>query len=89
MNQGFRQQKLFVAIFDGIIALYQYVISPYLGVSCRYQPSCSAYVRTALADHGLLRGSNLALRRLFRCHPWGGHGYDPVPPPSSTARPRN
>ncbi len=47
--------------------------------SCRYQPSCSAYAIGALSRYGALRGSWLALKRLLRCHPWGGHGYDPVP----------
>jgi putative membrane protein insertion efficiency factor len=47
--------------------------------SCRYQPSCSAYAITALQRYGALRGSWLAVRRLLRCHPWGGSGYDPVP----------
>ncbi len=46
---------------------------------CRYVPSCSTYAREALAHHGAARGSWLALRRLVRCAPWGGHGYDPVP----------
>lgn len=46
---------------------------------CRYVPSCSTYAREALAHHGALRGSWLTLRRLVRCAPWGGHGYDPVP----------
>ena len=47
---------------------------------CRYTPSCSAYAEEALTEHGPLRGSWLAARRLGRCHPWGGHGWDPVPP---------
>lgn len=47
--------------------------------SCRFQPSCSAYAVTALARYGALKGSWLAARRLARCHPWGGHGPDPVP----------
>jgi len=47
--------------------------------SCRYQPSCSAYAIAALSRYGALRGSWLALKRLLRCHPWGGSGYDPVP----------
>jgi len=47
--------------------------------SCRFQPSCSAYAITALRRYGALRGSWLAARRLARCHPWGGQGYDPVP----------
>ncbi|MBU0798335.1 MAG: membrane protein insertion efficiency factor YidD [Alphaproteobacteria bacterium] len=59
---------------------YRYVISPLLGVNCRYGPSCSEYALEALAVHGALRGGWLALRRILRCHPWGGSGYDPVPP---------
>lgn len=61
------------------IRFYQYVISPWLGPNCRFQPTCSAYAIEALGRHGVLRGSWLALRRLSRCHPLGGHGYDPVP----------
>jgi len=61
------------------IRVYQIVLSPVLGPACRYQPSCSAFAIEALARHGLWRGSWLALRRLCRCHPLGGHGYDPVP----------
>lgn len=48
---------------------------------CRYQPTCSAYALDALEQHGAARGSWLTIRRLCRCHPWGGHGWDPVPPP--------
>jgi putative membrane protein insertion efficiency factor len=61
------------------IRLYRFVISPVLGPSCRYLPTCSEYALTALEQHGLLRGSWLTVRRLGRCHPWGGSGYDPVP----------
>jgi putative membrane protein insertion efficiency factor len=58
---------------------YQKGISPLLPPSCRYTPTCSAYAVEALQKHGAARGGWLALRRLSRCHPWGGHGFDPVP----------
>jgi uncharacterized protein len=61
------------------IRLYQWTVSPLLGVNCRYAPSCSAYAIEAIATHGAPRGLWLALRRVLRCHPWGGSGYDPVP----------
>lgn len=61
------------------IRVYQICISPYLGPCCRFQPTCSQYAVEALRRHGPLRGSWLALRRILRCHPWGGSGYDPVP----------
>ena len=67
------------APMQGVIRGYQLLISPLLAPSCRYLPSCSDYAIEALARHGALRGSVLALRRLCRCHPWGGSGYDPVP----------
>ena len=63
---------------DTVLRAYQVVaagrISP-----CRYVPSCSTYAREAVAHHGAVRGSWYAARRLARCHPWGGHGFDPVP----------
>jgi hypothetical protein len=62
------------------IRLYQWTLSPLLGVNCRYAPSCSEYAAEALATHGAIRGGWLAMRRIARCHPWGGSGYDPVPP---------
>ena len=62
-----------------LIRFYQQVISPHLGANCRYTPTCSAYAIQALQKHGLLKGSWLALRRILRCNPWGGSGYDPVP----------
>ncbi|WP_246120783.1 membrane protein insertion efficiency factor YidD [Chitinolyticbacter meiyuanensis] len=62
-----------------LVKLYQYTISPLLGPRCRYTPSCSHYAVEALAKYGALRGGWLTIRRLSRCHPWGGSGYDPVP----------
>lgn len=62
------------------IRFYQVAVSPFLPKSCRYEPTCSSYAIEALRIHGPLRGSWLTLRRILRCHPWGGFGYDPVPP---------
>ena len=61
------------------IRFYQRCISPLTPPSCRFTPTCSQYAVEALQKHGLLKGLYLAVRRLLRCHPWGGHGYDPVP----------
>ena len=63
----------------GIARLWQIGPSRTLPPSCRYQPSCSAYAITAISRYGAARGSWFALKRIFRCHPWGGQGYDPVP----------
>jgi putative membrane protein insertion efficiency factor len=62
-----------------LVAAYRYALSPMLGRSCRFHPSCSAYAQEALERHGALRGVWLALRRIGRCHPWHHGGYDPVP----------
>lgn len=64
-----------------LIRVYQYTLSPFWPAACRYAPSCSAYAVEAVRRHGALRGGWLAARRLGRCHPLGGHGYDPVPEP--------
>ncbi len=61
------------------IRAYQLLVAPVLPPGCRYLPSCSHYADEAIARHGPLHGSLLAARRLCRCHPWGGSGYDPVP----------
>ncbi len=62
-----------------LIHAYQIAISPIIGPACRYEPSCSTYAMVAIERYGVLRGSWLAVRRLFRCHPLGGFGMDPVP----------
>jgi hypothetical protein len=59
---------------------YKVALSPLFAGACRYSPSCSDYMAGALREHGLALGSWLGLKRLARCHPFGGHGYDPVPP---------
>jgi uncharacterized protein len=71
--------QVFARLLLLIIRGYQVGISPFLPPACRYTPTCSAYAAEAVRLHGAGRGSWLALRRLLRCHPWGGSGYDPVP----------
>ena len=61
-----------------LILLYRVTLGRLLGGQCRYYPSCSQYAIDALAKHGTVKGSWRAMRRLCRCHPWGGHGYDPA-----------
>lgn len=61
------------------IYFYRAAISPLTPPSCRFTPSCSAYAVEALKKHGPVRGLWLTMRRILRCHPWGGHGHDPVP----------
>ena len=62
------------------IRTYKRWLSPLLPQACRFLPTCSVYAVEALETHGAVKGSWLAARRICRCHPWGGHGYDPVPP---------
>ena len=61
------------------IRIYQYTISPLLGSNCRYTPTCSHYTIEAIEEWGPFKGLWLGIKRISRCHPWGGHGYDPVP----------
>jgi len=75
--------KIFKAIIGGIfvvlIKIYQYLLSPLMGAQCRYTPTCSQYGIEAIKKHGSFKGGWLTLKRIARCNPWGGHGYDPVP----------
>jgi putative membrane protein insertion efficiency factor len=62
-----------------LVRAYRMALSPWLGMRCRFQPTCSAYALEALETHGAFRGGALMIRRILRCHPWGAAGYDPVP----------
>ena len=73
-------KKVIVGIMLLPVRFYQFCISPMLPARCRYTPTCSQYAVEALQIHGPFKGSWLAIKRICRCHPWGGHGYDPVPP---------
>ncbi|HMO40591.1 MAG TPA: membrane protein insertion efficiency factor YidD [Saprospiraceae bacterium] len=72
-------RKLFRQLFILPVRFYQLAISPLLPSTCRYQPTCSNYMIEAINEWGPLKGIWLGLKRIGRCHPWGGHGYDPVP----------
>ena len=65
--------------FIALIKIYQWVISPWLGPQCRFTPTCSNYALQAFQKYGLFKGFWLTIKRISRCHPWGGHGEDPVP----------
>ena len=65
--------------FIGLVKLYRVAISPWLGMNCRFQPTCSEYAIEALRGYGVFKGTWLAAKRIGRCHPWGGSGYDPLP----------
>ena len=66
-------------VLVALIRLYRIALSPLIGPACRFEPSCSSYAIEAIARRGVIRGGWLAARRIGRCHPWGGFGYDPVP----------
>ena len=83
-NDGMRDAyrfslRLLAVPFVLLVRFYQLVISPWLPPACRFTPTCSQYAIEALRKHGLFRGMALTIRRLSRCHPWGGSGHDPVP----------
>jgi len=71
--------KTLARLLAGLVRVYQLSLSSVTPASCRYLPTCSEYAREALQAHGAGKGAWLALKRLARCHPWGGSGYDPVP----------
>jgi putative membrane protein insertion efficiency factor len=71
--------KLLGKFFILLIRVYQYTLSPYLGRSCRYTPTCSVYSVEAIKKYGPFKGGWMALKRILSCNPWGGSGYDPVP----------
>ncbi len=71
--------SILARVLSAPIHLYRLAISPLIPNACRYQPSCSAYALEAMERHGAAKGFWLTLRRILRCQPWGGHGYDPVP----------
>ena len=75
-------------IFALPVKFYRLVISPVIGSNCRYQPTCSEYALEALKAYGALKGGWLAARRISRCHPLGGSGYDPVPDKSKSGDPK-
>lgn len=78
-------KKIIRKIFVLPIRLYQVTLSPLLGPSkCRFKPTCSHYAVEAIEEWGIFKGSWLALKRILRCHPWGGFGYDPVPKKDET-----
>jgi uncharacterized protein len=66
-------------VFIFLVKLYQAMLSPFFPNSCRYSPTCSQYMIEAIQKYGVLSGAWLGLKRIGRCHPWGGHGHDPVP----------
>lgn len=70
--------KLISKIIILIVRIYQLGISPYFPDSCRYQPTCSQYMIDSIKEWGVLKGTWMGLKRLVTCHPWGGHGWDPV-----------
>lgn len=78
-QQDTAQLSVFGRTLVGLVRVYQMVISPYLAPRCRFQPTCSHYMIEAVQAHGGARGGWLGLKRIAKCHPWGGFGYDPVP----------
>jgi putative membrane protein insertion efficiency factor len=90
--------KIWVVLFGAVnhmlmwlvlipIYVYRYTLSPLIGRDCRFLPTCSQYTIEAIRTHGVWSGSILGIRRIGRCHPWGGDGHDPVPPRNTSSEP--
>ncbi|MEM6298826.1 MAG: membrane protein insertion efficiency factor YidD [Bacteroidota bacterium] len=77
---------MFKSILIGVVRFYQGAISPFFPAACRYDPTCSQYMVEAIQKHGAIRGTWLGLKRISRCHPWGGCGHDPVPEPKKSIK---
>ena len=71
--------RIIIEIPVTLIRIYQFLVSPLLGQNCRFTPSCSQYSIESLRQHGIMYGLYLSIKRIGKCHPWGGHGYDPLP----------
>ena len=72
-------KKVFSFLLLGVIYIYQNFISPFLPARCRYTPTCSQYSKESIKKHGPYKGFILTFKRIIKCHPWGGSGYDPIP----------
>ena len=72
-------KKMFSLMLIALILIYQKIISPFFPPSCRYNPNCSEYGKQAITKHGPIKGVYLTIKRIFKCHPWGGSGEDLVP----------
>jgi putative membrane protein insertion efficiency factor len=79
-------KKILIFPFVFLVRFYQVVISPWTPATCRYSPTCSHYTLESLKIHGLWQGGWLSIKRIVSCHPWGGQGYDPVPPKTNSKK---
>jgi len=80
-------QQAFMWLVLAPIYVYRFTLSPLIGRDCRFLPTCSQYTIEAIRTHGVWSGSLMGIRRIGRCHPWGGGGHDPVPPRNTSSEP--
>ena len=74
-------------LISALIGFYRYLVSPFIGHSCRYTPTCSVYAQTAVIRFGVIKGGWMSIKRIGTCHPWHKGGYDPVPEEEQTSNP--